>query len=140
MIEHALDLAEARWILQTLGLQPSGDSPLLDPLSSVPEVPKGSPAEEKVVKRLQARGLATREGSPNPFAAAALTWLASPQKVWCLSLFGPGGAELVHLAFREGSAVECRRDASGVRLRYPLPEEDALAWLSLRTGGGGRAR
>lgn len=139
MIEHALDLAEARWILQALGMEPSEASPLRDPLSAVSEVPKGSPAEEKVVRGLQGRGLVTRSGAPNPFAAAALAWLASPEKVWCLALFGPGGAETAHLAFREGSAVECRREPGGLRLRYPLPEEEAAAWLALRAEGGSRA-
>lgn len=136
MIEHTLDIAEARWILQALGLEPSESSPLSEPLSDVPEVPKGSPAEEKVVKGLRSRGLVTRQGAPNPFAGAALTWLASPEKVWCLVLFGPGGAETAHLAFRQGSAVECRRETGGLRLRYPLPEEEAEAWLKLRAGGG----
>jgi hypothetical protein len=139
MIEHVLDLAEARWILQVLGLEPAPDSPLRDALSAVPEVPKGSPAEDKVIQGLQGRGLVTRAGAPNPFASAALVWLASPEKVWCLALFGPGGAEAVHLAFREGSAVECRRELGGLRLRYPLPEEDAAAWLKLRAEGGGHA-
>jgi hypothetical protein len=140
MIESDFTLAEARWILQFMDVQPSGDSPLLDPLFSVPEVPAGSPAEEKIKKGLLSKGLLTLKGEPNPFAAAALAWLASPEKVWCLSLFGPGGAEVVHLAFREGSAAECRRERGGFRLRYPLPEEEAQAWLELRASGGSRVR
>lgn|GEM_PF-2070797 len=140
MIESRLTLAEARWILQSMDLAPAAESPLLDPLSSVPEVPAGSPAEKKTKRGLLSRGLLTPAGEPNPLAAAALAWLASPEKVWCLSLFGPGGAEVVHLAFREGCAVECRREREGFRLRYPLPEEEAESWLDLRASGGVRAR
>ena len=136
MIEARLTLAEARWMMQALNLQPSGDSPLAEPLASVAEVPTGSTAESRVKQGLASRGLLLQGNAVNPFAASALRWLAAPQEVWSLSLFGRGGAWVVHLAFREGSAVECRRDGTGFTLRFPLPEMEARAWLAAQMGGG----
>jgi hypothetical protein len=43
----------------------------------------------------------------------------------------------VHLAFKEGSAVECRRSSEGLRLRFPLAEEEARAWVASKMAGGG---
>lgn len=138
MIETRLSLSEARWMLQTLKLEPSSDSPLRDPLAVVAEVPEGSTVEVKLAEALTARGLLLPGRRINPFAAAALKWLAQPEVVWNLALFGRGGAEAVHLAFREGAAVECRREPSGLRLRFPLPETEARGWLGLQVGGGRR--
>jgi len=138
MIEVRLSLSEARWLCQMLDLKPSADSPLRDPLAVIAEVPAGSTAEAKVAEALTARGLLLAGRRVNPLAAAAMEWLARPEVVWNLALFGRGGAEAVHLAFREGAAVECRREASGLRLRFPLPESEARAWLGLQVEGGPR--
>jgi hypothetical protein len=136
MIEVRLSLAEARWLLQALDLRPSGDSPLADPLAGVAELPGGSSAEARVKEGLASRGILVAGGTVNPFAAEALRWLAGPEETWALSLFGRGGAALVHLVFREGMAVECRRDAAGFTLRFPLPEAEAREWLRAQMGGG----
>lgn len=136
MIETRLSLSEARWVLQTLGLEPSQDSPLRDPLAVVAEAPPGSTAESKLAEALAARGLLLPGRRINPFVAAALRWLARPEVVWNLALFGGGGAEAVHLVFGEGAAVECRREPAGIRLRFPLPEAEARGWLDLQVGGG----
>lgn len=138
MIEVRLSLSEARWMCQTLGLEPSSESPLRDPLAVVAEVPAGSTAETKLAEALTARGLLLPGRRVNPLAAAAMEWLARPETVWNLALFGHGGAEAVHLAFREGAAVECRRKASGLQLRFPLPESEAREWLGLQVEGGPR--
>jgi hypothetical protein len=137
MIEATLNPTQARWLLQTLGVEPSPDSPLRDPVSGAGEVPPGSTAEGKLVQELASKGLLMPDRRVNPFAAAALRWLASPERVWTLSLFGRGGAEVVHLAFREGSAVECRRSSEGLRLRFPLAEEEARGWVASKMAGGG---
>jgi hypothetical protein len=136
MIEVRLSLAEARWLMQAMNLRPSGDSPLADPLASVAEVPAGSTAERRVMEGLASRGLLLHGNVLNPFATSALRWLAAPQEVWTLSLFGRGGACVVHLAFREGAAVECRRDGAGLTLRFPLPEKEARIWLGAQMGAG----
>lgn len=136
MIETRLTLVEAKWALQRLGAVPSEDSPLRDPLAGIGEIPEGSPAEARLMKDLASKALLSSSGAPNPFLAAALLWLAQPDRVWSLSLFGPGGAEVLHLAFREGSCVEVRRSSAGFRLRYPLAADEAASWLELRTRGG----
>ncbi len=136
MIETRLSLGEARYLLQVLDLKLAPESPLADPLGGAAEVPAGSTAEAGVTKSLTSRGLLLSDGAPNPFAAAAMVWLAQPEKAWTLSLFGRGGAAMVHLAFKGGSAVECRRDAEGFLLRYPLPEAEAEGWLRLHLDGG----
>jgi hypothetical protein len=137
MIEVRLTLAEARWLMQVMNLNPSGDSPLADPLAGGSEIPPGSTAERRVREGLASRGLLLQENAVNPFVASALRWLAAPEETWSLSLFGRGGASVVHLAFREGVAVECRRDGAGFTLRFPLPETEARTWLSAHWGGGG---
>jgi hypothetical protein len=136
MIEISLTLAEARWVLQSSGITPRMPSPILEPVEAVPEIPPSSPAETGLVQALQARGLAGPGGAPNPFLSAALEWLSVPDRVWSLSLFGRGGAEMVHLALKEDAAVECRRSADGFRLRFPVPASEAEEWLSLRLRGG----
>ncbi len=136
MIEIRLSLAETRWALQRSVIAPRMPSPILEPVEAVPEVPSPSPAESEIVKSLQARGLAGTDGSPNPLLSAALEWLSAPDRVWSLSLFGRGGAEMVHLAMREDAGVECRRSAEGFRLRFPVPASEAEEWLSLRMRGG----
>ncbi len=136
MIEATLNPTQARWLLQTLGLEPSPDSPLRDPVAGAGDVPAGSSAEGQLLSELAARGVLLADRRVNPFVAAALRWLASPERVWTLSLFGRGGAEVVHLAFREGSAVECRRSPEALRLRFPLAEEEARAWVASRMAGG----
>jgi hypothetical protein len=138
MIEARLSLPEARWMLQLMNLGPSPDSPLRDPLALVAEVPGGSSVESELAGALTARGLLLPGRRVNPFAAAALRWLAQPEVVWSLALFGRGGAEAIHLAFREGAAVECRRGPSGLRLRFPLPANEAREWLALQVEGGRR--
>lgn len=138
MIETRLSLSEARWMLQALDLEPSSNSPLHDPLAVVAEVPGGSSAEANLAEALTTRGLLLSGRRVNPFAAAALKWLAQPEAVWSLALFARGGAEAVHLAFREGTAVECRRESSGLRLRFPLHESEARGWLDLQVEGGRR--
>jgi len=138
MIEARLSLSEARWMLQLMNLEPSPDSPLRDPLGVVAEVPGGSSVETKLAEALTTRGLLLSGRRINPFAAAAMKWLAQPEVVWNLALFGRGGAEAVHLAFREGAAVECRREPSGLRLRFPLPESEAREWLTVQVEGDRR--
>jgi hypothetical protein len=138
MIEARLSLSEARWMLELINLEASPDSPLRDPLAVIAEVPGGSTVEAKLAEALTARGLLLSGRRVNPFAAAALKWLAQPEIVWSLALFGRGGAEAVHLAFREGTAVECRRGPSGLRLRFPLPEGEAREWLAFQVEGGRR--
>ncbi len=137
MIEVRLSLAEARWLLGTLGLEPAPGSPLGDPMAGAGEAPEGSTAEANILRGLSERGAVTKDRAVNPFLSAALTWLARPEKVWSLSLMGRGGAEVVHLAFREDAAVECRRDPSGVRLRFPLAVSEVGRWLALHVDGGG---
>jgi len=138
MIEARLSLSEARWMLQLMTLEPTPESPLRDPLAVVAEVPGGSTVEAKLAEALTTRGLLLSGRRVNPFVAAALKWLAQPAVVWNLALFGRGGAEAVHLAFRDGTAVECRREPSGLRLRFPLPESDARQWLADQVEGGRR--
>lgn len=138
MIEARLSLSEARWMLQLMTLEPTPESPLRDPLAVVAEVPGGSTVEAKLAEALTTRGLLLSGRRVNPFVAAALKWLAQPEVVWNLALFGRGGAEAVHLAFRDGTAVECRREPSGLRLRFPLPESDARQWLADQVEGGRR--
>ena len=137
MIEVRLSLAEARWLLGNLGLVPSPDSPLRDPMEGAGEAPAGSTAEANILQGLSERGAVTKDRAVNPFLSAALTWLARPEKVWSLSLMGRGGAEVVHLAFREDAAVECKRDPTGVRLRFPLAGSEGGRWLALHVDGGG---
>lgn len=138
MIEARLSLSEARWMLQLMTLEPTPESPLRDPLAVVAEVPGGSTVEAKLAEALTTRGLLLSGRRVNPFVAAALKWLAQPEVVWNLALFGRSGAEAVHLAFRDGTAVECRREPSGLRLRFPLPESDARQWLADQVEGGRR--
>jgi hypothetical protein len=141
MIEVTLSLTEARWAMARTGIeQPSPDSPLADPLALVEAAPEGSPAEQAVIRGLESRGLALSGGSVNPFLAAALEALAVPEKVWCLSLFGPAGAEMVHLAFKDGDAVECRRSSKGFALRFPLRAAEAKNWLDTRIQGARHGR
>ncbi|MGC8762803.1 MAG: ESX secretion-associated protein EspG [Acidobacteriota bacterium] len=136
MIELTLSLSEARWILDRMGIEPRDPSPLREPLEGTAPAPEGSPAFQTIEAGLRARGLAGG-GSPNPFAAAALVFAATPQRVYTLALFGPGGAEAYHLAEREGSAVEVVRGPGGLRLRFPLDAADVESWVALRTKGGG---
>lgn len=135
MIEVALSLPEARWILDRMGLTPREPSPLREPLQGTAPAPEGSPAYRKLEADLAARGLVL-EGAPNPFVGTALAFAAAPERVWSLVLFGPGGAEAFHLAEKEGTAVEVVRGPLGLRLRFPLSAEEAEGWVALRSRGG----
>lgn len=135
MIETRLLASEARWLLDSLGLTPREPSPLTEALASIDPVPSDSPAAGAAAAALHRRGIVSSAGSANPFVATALAWLAAPERVWSLSVFGPGGAELVHLAFRDGAAVECRRGSDELVLRYPFAADEATGWLERHAGG-----
>ena len=115
--------------------EPTPDSPLADPFGMVEPAAEGSPAEQDLIKALRSRGLVVESGSVNPFIAAALELLSQPERVWCLALFGPEGAEMVHMAFKESDAVECRRGSKGFTLRFPIPAREAKIWLDERIKG-----
>jgi hypothetical protein len=136
MIETRLLRVECAFVLGRLGLEPLALSPLADYLASAAVPPQGSPAEAGLVSGLHAKGLGALDGTPNPYLATALEWLAAPERVLCLTQFGPGGVETVHLVVARGVAVECRRHTDDLVLRFPLPEAELHAWLTLRTVGG----
>jgi hypothetical protein len=135
MIETRLTASEARWLVDNLGLTPGEPSPLAEVLATIDPVPPASPAAGAAVAALRQRGIVDSSGSPNLFVATALAWLSDPERVWSLSVFGPGGAQLVHLAFRSGAAVECRRGPDDLTLRYPFAADEATSWLERHAGG-----
>jgi hypothetical protein len=136
MMDLSLSLSEARWILDRMGIEPRDPSPLREPLEGTAPAPEDSPAARKIEADLRARGLVVGD-APNPFAATALAFAATPERVFCLALFGPGGAEAFHLVEKDGAAVEVVREPGGLRLRFPLDPDEAEAWVDLRTRGGG---
>lgn len=136
MIETRLSRVECAFVLSQLGIAPSAQSPLADHLASAAVPPTGSPAETAIASALVGRGLAAADGTPDPYLATALEWLADPERVHTLTQFGPGGVESIHLAVASGMAVECRRLTDGLVLRFPLPEAEIAPWLALRIEGG----
>jgi len=136
MIETRLLRTECAFVLSRLGFDPVAHSPLADYLASVAVPPQGSPAEAELVSGLHAKGLGALDGTPNPHLATALEWLADPERVLCLTQFGPGGVETLHLVVTRGVAVECRRRTDDLVLRFPLPEAEIPSWLTLRTSEG----